>query len=65
MTETHKIKEQMSKVFDEKQQVMPCGRNECMTLIQMFQERFPDVDFGNINTGIMNVKNILEYARKI
>lgn len=60
-----KIKEQYKKVFDENGQVMPCGRNKCISLIELMEKRFPDVDFGDSKTGFMKPEAIQLYMKKL
>lgn len=60
-----KIIEQYHKVFDEKCEITPCGRNECMKLMNLLRLRFPEVNFGDERTGFMNTENIHEYIKKI
>lgn len=61
----NEIKKQYEKIFDVNGNVKSCGRTECIKLIELMQELNPNVDFGNIHTGFMNVSNINEYYRKI
>lgn len=48
-------------VFDENGNIKLCGREACKKLIRLMQCRFPDVDFGNAETGFMNTDNIKKY----
>lgn len=50
-------------VFDSSGNVKLCGRDSCRMLIEACIDRFPDVNFGNKETGFMNIKNIKRYAR--
>lgn len=59
------IKEQYNIVFDELGNVRNCGRNNCILLIKLLNDEFPDVDFGNEETGFMNIKNIKEKIQNI
>ena len=59
-----KILNQYNKVFiDEK--VIACGRNECIKLIELLNLKYSDVDFGNSQTGFLNIDNIKKYIEKI
>ena len=48
-------------VFDENGEVRACGRENCKKLIKACMELYPDVDFGNPETGMMNIEKIKEY----
>lgn len=50
--------EKYNKVFDENGDIKACGRDACKQLILACMEKWPDIDFGNPETGIMNVENI-------
>lgn len=52
-------------VFDEYYNVKACGRLACQKLIAAFEELQPDVDFGNKETGFMNIQNILLFRQTI
>lgn len=58
-------------VFDENNNVRPCGRDTCKTLIAFCNNANPDIIennaeyFGSLETGHMNIENIQKYARKI
>lgn len=45
-------------VFDECGNVTSCGRDMTKSLIGAAQRLQPDVDFGNLRTGYMNVEHI-------
>lgn len=59
------IKEEYKKVFDENGQIMPCGRNKCISLIELMEKRFPNVDFGDSKTGFMKPEKIKLYMKKL
>jgi len=47
-------------VFDEHGEILLCGRLQCITLIELcdgFNQK-KDIDYGDNNTGMMNVQNI-------
>jgi hypothetical protein len=45
-------------VFDEDGNIKVCGREACKALIRECEDRCPDIDFGDSETGMMNVENI-------
>lgn len=45
-------------VFDQNGNIKPCGRTITSKLIELAQVLKPGIDFGNKNTGVMNVVNI-------
>lgn len=59
------IKKMYSEVFDENGQVKLCGREKCKDLISAMSQLFPNVDFGSLKTGFMNVENMKIYKEKI
>ena len=48
-------------VFDKNGEVRACGRENCKKLSKACMELHPDVDFGNPDTGMMNIENIKKY----
>lgn len=56
-----KILLQHSKVFNSNGTVKNCGRAECICLMEMLAKEQPNIDFGNTQTGFMNIKNIQNY----
>jgi hypothetical protein len=50
--------EKYEKVFDENGNIKACGRDACKDLIRECTNKWPDIDFGNADTGMMNVENI-------
>lgn len=52
------IKKLYVEVFDENGNVRLCGREKCKELIMVCQLKWPDIDFGDITSGFMNVDNI-------
>ena len=50
--------EKYKKVFDEDGDIKACGREACKALIRECEDKWPDIDFGNSETGMMNVENI-------
>lgn len=53
------------KCFDLDGSVKVCGRDSCKALIQACQEFQPGVDFGNADTGMMNVQNINQLMKSM
>lgn len=45
-------------VFDEQGYVKNCGRHACMELIMLANQIAPDIDHGNVETGMMNVQSM-------
>jgi hypothetical protein len=50
--------EKYKKVFDEDGEIRLCGREACKDLIMACEEKYAQIDFGNTQTGMMNVENI-------
>lgn len=46
-------------IFNSENEVKICGRDKCKNLIKLASEINSNVDFGNIDTGFMNIKNII------
>ena len=57
-------KQAFDEVFEPDGNIRSCGREACKKLITIMQEQFPGVDFGNLETGCMNVENIKRYHVK-
>lgn len=59
--EVKRLIEAYNRVFDENGEIKLCGRYACMGLItslENIQKRVEGLDFGNKETGMMNVENI-------
>lgn len=52
------MEEKYKKVFDNSGNVKNCGRDVCKELIVACMERWPGIDFGDVESGMMNVENI-------
>ena len=52
--------EQFNKVFDNNNQIKLCGRLECIKLITIANNIETNVNHGNVNTGIINIDNMLK-----
>lgn len=50
-------------VFDENNNIKPCGRQITIRLIEELSKLYPNEDFGNSKTGFMNIENVLKYKR--
>lgn len=55
---------QYYRVFDSRNNIMACGRLECIQLINLANILEPDISHGNINTGHMKVEKIRELKIK-
>ena len=60
-----KIFKQYCKVFDKDGNVKACTRKECIKLIEMLEEKFPNDDFGNDKTGFMDTNRINELINSL
>ena len=47
-----------NEVFDSDGNVMACGRKKCMELIRICQTIDNTMDYGDENTGFINIENI-------
>lgn len=52
----------INQVFTYDWSIKPCGRDTCRQLIQQLSVLDDTVDFGSIETGRMNVANIITYC---
>jgi hypothetical protein len=59
------MKELYDIVFDENGDVTLCGREACQLLILACEELRPGVDYGNAQTGFMNIENIQKLKREL
>lgn len=50
---------------DDLMTVKLCGRDACKRLIVALNEVYPDVDFGSIDSGLLNVPVVQKYGDKI
>lgn len=58
------FREEYQRVFDENNEIRPCGRDVCTDLILQMQKAFPDETFGDVNTGYMDVFKIKRFYNK-
>lgn len=56
------IQEAYNVVFDKNGNVKACGREACKRLIDLCKKQWKGVDFGNSETGYMNIENIKAYV---
>ena len=56
-----RVREQLDRVFTSTGEVKACGRDECRKAIQAASEFYPGVNFGNIETGVMDLKAFQDY----
>lgn len=59
------IIEQSNIVFNNNEEVNLCGRENCIKLMEMLEEKFPGINFGNKNTGFMNLETIVPIIKMI
>ena len=59
------IKELYNKVFDENGNVTLCGRDASKKLMIALNEIYEAVDFGDLETGFLNVENVKKYVNKL
>lgn len=50
---------QFNEVFNSDYTVKPCGRNDCVKLIQLANQLKPGRVYGNPNTGFMHTDNLI------
>ncbi|MBO5397808.1 MAG: hypothetical protein J6A36_02605 [Clostridia bacterium] len=55
-----KLKELLDQVFTPDGEVRACGRAKCKELIVVAQAAHPNIDFGDPDTGKMNVDKFKE-----
>lgn len=59
------IKELFGVVYNDDGSVKPCGREACKALILRFEELFGGGDFGNAETGQMNIQKMHDAIRDV
>ena len=60
-----KLKNVITKVFYENGEIRPCGREKCQELISLASQIYPEINFGNPDTGIMNMDAMKELRSKL
>lgn len=58
-----KIITQASIVFNEKYEVKAYERDNTILLMELLEEKFPGLDFGDKKTGFMNVPNVVSVLK--
>ena len=58
------FEEEYSRVFDENDDIRPCGKDVCIALMLKMQEAFPGEVFGDTETGAMDIFKIKRFHRK-
>ena len=51
-------------VIDQNGNMRACGREKCKELILVLNDMYPNVDFGNPETGFVNQKMLYQYFVK-
>ena len=54
-----KFFEAYNDVFDSEDKVKVCGREACIKLIKICNKISPNMDYGSVNTGFINVENVV------
>lgn len=65
MSLEEKFEQEYKKVFTEENTVRACGRNECKKLIELAMELDNTIDYGNLDTGCMNVDNMIKLHERV
>ncbi len=65
MQNLQKINKLYYEVFDTNDKITACGRDKCKSLILACQKLNPQIDFGNADTGMMNVDNIVNFKKNL
>ena len=60
-----KFTEQYNKVFNEDGSIKTCGRGECRKLISYAEKINNDIEYGDSETGFLNIENIKELYEEI
>lgn len=60
-----KLKTVITEVFNENGEIRPCGREKCKELISLASQIYPKINFGDPNTGIMNMDAMKELRSKL
>ena len=56
-----KLQKLLDQVFTPSGDVKTCGREACKQLIAQASSAYPGIDFGNPDTGMMNVAKFKEF----
>ena len=60
-----KLLKQVDIVFNDKEEVNLCGRENCIKLMEMLEKEFPGMKFGNTETGFMDLETIVPIIRML
>ena len=52
-------------VFNNDGSIKNCGRTKCIQLIELSMKLKPNIDFGNIRTGFLNIENIIALYKEL
>lgn len=55
---------QISIVFDDNFNIKACGRQECKKLIKLLQEKCSLINFGNAETGFINIEPTVVFIKE-
>lgn len=59
------LKTVITEVFNSNGEIRPCGREKCQELIFLASQIYPEINFGNPDTGIMNTDAMKELRSKL
>lgn len=65
MSLEEKFKQEYKNVFTDDDTVKACGRNNCKKLIELASELDANKDYGNTETGVMNINNMIKLHDKV
>lgn len=54
-----------NEVFNKNNEVKACGREKCKNLIKLASTIKPNIDFGDENTGFMNIDNMIKLRKEL
>lgn len=54
-----------NQVFDENGHITLCGRDICKKLMIALNDIYEMIDFGDLETGFLNVENVKKYVNKL
>ena len=60
-----RVLEQLNVVLDENGHPKACGRENCKKVIHLAEILRPGVDFGDVETGYMNVENLFDLKKEL
>lgn len=65
MSIEEKFKHEYKNVFTDDNVVKACGRNNCKKLIELASELDSTENYGNTETGVMNINNMIKLHDKV